>query len=569
MNDLRFAVRQLLKNPGFAAVSVLSLAVGIAVNVTVFSCLNALMFRPPTGAKDPERLVYLHEMAGGIPYAEFEFLREHNTVFSAIAASAACQNGVRMDYASSQSVSNGVPVPRQIEYPPVNFVSANYFSLIGAEFKMGRGFLPEEDQTPGLHPVAVLSHQFWKRRFNSDPNVVGQTLSLNRRAYTVVGIAPENFPREPGVFVPPDAWAPFMMQRELDPGQFGLQPNTGAPRGVRFYGRLKTDATLAQAETEMGVLDDQFAKEFYDPKERRSPWPKYLESGFAFLPWRPWPIKALLTLVLAISGSVLLIACANVASLLLARATTRQREISVRLALGASRGRLMRQLMTESLIIACLGGVLGLLGGIRVAETAWPQLVANVIPAGLGESFNFSLDWRIIWYALALTLATGIIFGLVPALEATKASLNSALKQESTFLGHRFSRSRLRSVLIVGQVAVSLMFLIGTTLMLRRVQTGAVWEYGFETRRVLLRDFSTPAEHPREFHRSLLEKISAIPGVRSACVAQVWYAKYIRAQSMLVDGQPLHGMSRVALSRVPPEYFATLSIPIVRGRKFH
>lgn len=566
MSDLKFALRQLRKNPGFAVVALLSIAVGIAVNVTVFSCLNALLFREPSGVKNPERLVYLQAMAGGVPYAEFEFLRDHSSVFSALAASAPCRSAVRLEHAV---VSGDGSTARQTDSPNVEFVSGNYFSLIGTDFPLGRGFLPEEDRTPGTHPVVILSHRYWERSFNSDAGLVGQTVKLNGRAFTVVGIAPENCPREPGVFVPPAVWTPFVMRDELDPGQSALLlPDNGSQHGVQFYGRLKPAATRSQAETELGVLDDQFAKVFFDPKERRQPWLQFIESGFTFLPWRPWPMKVIVILTLLVSGAVLLIACANVANLLLARATTRQREMGVRLALGASRGRLVRQLLTESFIIACLGGALGLLAGVWAAGFVWPKLVVDVLPTGLGESFNFGLDWRIIEYALVMVLMTGVVFGLAPALETTRASLGSALKQEGTFLGERMSRSRLRSFLIVAQVAVSLTFLIGTTLMLRLVQTGTVREYGFETRHVLMIDFSTAARRPREFQRSLVERVLAIPGVRSACLAQVWYARDIPYRSMLVDGITPQRESGMALSRVTPKYFETLRIPIIRGRNF-
>ena len=566
--DACFGLRVLWKNPGFATVSVLSLAAGICINVVVFSCLDALLFRPPPGVKEPERLVYLHEMAGGVPYAEFEFLRDHSSLISGLAASAQCQRGVRLEYAASTPPADRQARQRQIEYPNVRFVSGNYFALIGTQFKLGRGFSPEEDQTPGLHPVVILSHLFWERRFNADPSLVGKSVMLNRRAYIVVGIAPENCPHEPGVFVPPAVWVPFMMQSDLDPGQFALRPNNGGPGGVRFYGRLKPGATMGRAEAELSFLDDQFARAYFDPKERRFPWPKYLESGFTFLPWRPVQMKLIVLLILMVSGSVLLVACANVTSLLLARATVRQREMSVRLALGASRARLVRQLVTESLILACLGGILGLVAGIWLGDTVWTRLVANVLPPGLGESFNFGLDWRLIRYALLLTLATGVTFGLAPAFEATKTSISSALKQERVFLGQRMSRLHLRSLLIVAQVAVSLTFLIGTTLMLRRVQTGTVREYGFETKRVLMIDFSTPAEHTSEFQQSLVETITTTPSVRSVSLAQVWYARYLRYQSMLVDGQSPSRASGVALSRVTPDYFATLDLPIIRGRNF-
>jgi predicted permease len=325
---------------------------------------------------------------------------------------------------------------------------------------------------------------------------------------------------------------------------------------------------MGQAEKELSFLDDQFATEYFDPKERRFPWPKYLESGFTFLPWRPVQMKLIVILILMISGSVLLVACANVTSLLLARATVRQREMSVRLALGASRARLIRQLVTESLILACLGGSLGLVGGIWLGEIVWPGLVANVLPPGLGDSFNFGLDWRLIRYALLLTVATGVAFGLAPAFEATKTSISAALKQERVLLGHRLSRLHLRSFLIIAQIAISLTFLIGTTLMLRRVQTGTIREYGFETKHVLMIDFSTQAKNTSEFQQSLLETIRTTPGVRFAALAQVWYARYIRYQSMLVDGKAPSRAAGLALSRVTPDYFAALGIPITRGRNF-
>ena len=246
--------------------------------------------------------------------------------FSGLAASEPCRSGVSLEYASTPSAA-GTPIPRrQTEYPTVRFVSGNYFSLIGTEFRHGRAFLPEEDRTGGSHPVVILSQLFWKRHFNSDTALVGQTVTLNTRAYTVVGIAPQNCPREPGVFNPPDAWVPLAMQNKLDPGQSSVHPNNGSSHGVQFYGRLKPGVTEAQAETALGILDDQFAKEFFDPNERREHWPSYLESGFTFLPTRPWQMKALILLILSISGTVLLIACANVASLLLARATARRRE---------------------------------------------------------------------------------------------------------------------------------------------------------------------------------------------------------------------------------------------------
>jgi len=566
LQDLRYGARMLWKHPGFTLVAVLSLTVGIAVNVTVFSCLNAVLFRSPPALKEPARLIYLHEMAGGIPYSEFEYLREHNTVFSALSASAQCKFGVIMEFQRSEVTSRDHLSPRQAYYPNLRFVSGNYFSVIGSDFTLGRGFRPEEDQTPGTHPVMILSHRFWKRRFNSDPNVLGATASINNVAYTIVGVAPENFPREPGVFATPDAWIPCMMQGQLDPGQLVLRPPDGSPRGTHFYGRLKPGATVAQAEGELDHLDRQFAQEYF-PKVRRELWMRYLQTGFAFFPWRP-EMAVFFTLIMVIVGMVLLIACANVASLLLARASARQLEMSIRLALGASRGRLVRQLLTESLLIAGVAGILGLLVGMWCSQFVWPRFTLYVLPAGWDQYFNFGFDWRIIRYALGLTLATGVVFGLVPALEASKSAVSAGLKQDNSFLGARFSGLRFRGILVAGQVAISLTFLIGTVLMLRRVQSGATRDYAFDIRPILMLDFGAPADHPREFQRALLDRLASIPGVKSAALGQVWYARYLDYKGLLVDGQAPARTGGIAQSKVAPNYFDTLGIAFVRGRNF-
>jgi predicted permease len=568
LQDIRYGLRMLWKNPGFTCVAVSSLTVGIAVNIIVLSCLNAVLFRSPPGLKEPERLVYLHEMDGGIPYAEFVYLRDHNTVFSALSASAECKFGVRLESDGADiSHRSGDSGPHRVAYPNLRFISANYFSIIGARFALGRGFFAEEDQTPETHPVIVLSHRFWQRHFNADPEVVGKTVNLNDLAYTVVGVASESLPREPGVFGAPEVWVPCMMNGQLDPGQFALRPHTDASRGVHFYGRLKAGATLGEAKAELEHLDSQFVKEYFNPKERRQPWARYLETGYAFFPWRP-ELAVLFTLIMLIVGMVLLIACANVASLLLARATARQREMSVRLALGAGRGRLIRQLLTESLIVAGLAGALGLLTGVWASNLVWPRFAVQVLPAGWDQYFYFGLDWRIIRYALILTLATGFIFGLIPSLEATKGTVSAGLKQESLFLGQRFSRSRLRSLLVIAQVAVSLTFLIGTGLMLRRVQTGISREYAFDIKPILMLDFGAPALHPREFQRVLLDKLASIPGIKAAALGQVWYGRYLEHKALLVDGQTPLRAGGVTQSKVAPNYFDTLGISFVRGRNF-
>jgi macrolide transport system ATP-binding/permease protein len=567
LKDVSFGLRMLRKNPGFTGVVVLSLGLGIGVNVAVFSCLSALVFRPLPGIRNPDNLVYQHSWMGGVPYQEFEYLRDHNQVFSALAASAPCRSPVHMESFPTDLRPDS---PRYEGYPAVRLVSANYFSVLGREAALGRAFLQEEDLTPGSHPVAVMSHRYWELAFDSDPDVVGKTILLNRIAFTVVGVAPADFPREPGEFISPNVWVPFMMQAELDPGQNGLHPNNGNEQGgVQFYGRLRSGTTLDQAKAELGILDRQFGKEYFVPREQEHAfsWAPYLQSGFAFLPWRR-EIALMFTLIMAIVGMVLLIACANLANLLLSRATTRQREMCVRLALGASRFRLVRQLLTENLLIALLSGATGLLLGAWAANIIGPRFVMAVMPSGWATVFDFNLDWRTFGYALALSLVTGVVFGLAPALESTKASLSAGLKQDNAVWGERISRSRLRNFLVVGQVAVSLAFLICTSLVLRRVQTGMNQKFNFEVAHVLMLDVSSPSTRPRQFQRELAERFRAVPGVKSAALGRVWYAPHRDYKSIRVDGQIPQRTAGITESIVAPEYFSTLEIPIVRGRNF-
>src|SRR5262249_51620163 len=211
-----------------------------------------------------------------------EYLRDHNSVFSAMSASAICHEAVRLELPAAVSSS----AQQRKEYIRVRLVSGNFFSLIGMEPVRGRAFLPEEDRTPGTHPVVVLDHAFWTQHFDSDPTLVGKTVLLNNTLFTVVGIAPENFPREPGNYFPPDAWVPSMMLTQLDPElKADMRPNTGGLHGVQLYGRLKPGATLADAKAELGFLDDQFAREYFDPKAHREPWVHHLETELRFLPW--------------------------------------------------------------------------------------------------------------------------------------------------------------------------------------------------------------------------------------------------------------------------------------------
>jgi len=429
--DLRTALRMLVKNPGFSAAAILALALGVGANSSIFSIINEAFLRPVPLAREPDRLVALGRASdgrsfGGFTHPGYLEYRAQSQSFSGLMA----YRGAEMNLASG-----GAP-----ERVRTTLVSHNYFSVLGVNASPGRTFLPEEDQTPGSHPVVVLSHRLWKNRFGMDPNIVGRTLVLNGQGFTVVGIAPEGFL---GVELgePADIWVPLMMEGTARP----LFPvlNNRLFDILHVVGRLKPGINLEQARAEMTVLAHALEEVNRATKKQMT---VVLSRNIRFTdPDFRAEAQTLLALLMTTAGVVLLIACANVANLLLARASVRRRETAIRLALGASRFQLVRQFLMESMLLALLGGALGIFVGIVL--TRLPQ-------AYLGPEYDFSPDIRVLTFTLLVSLLTGVIMGLTPSLQGSKPDLVPALKGIEFSGGYR--GGRLRRLLVVLQVAPSL-----------------------------------------------------------------------------------------------------------------
>src|SRR5215813_4779939 len=463
--DLRYGARMLLKRPGGAAIVALSMALGIGANATIFSFVNELLLRPPA-VERPQKLleVWDHSWQGGssfnsfmpLSYPEYAYYRDHNRVFSEMLA-------FDGDPELTSWGRNG-----QGEIIQSLYVSGNFFSSLGVKAALGRTFAPEEDRAPGTNPVVVLSHAFWQERLGADPNVVGSTMTLNGFSFNVIGVAPKGFTGLM-VGVMPDVWIPLMMgpQTKRDPE---LLTRRGAHM-ILGVGRLKPGLTLTQATADLNLLSSQLAQSFPDNNNVYEAviFPVTLLPG----PARGY-VAAFSGLFMLVVALVLVIACANAASYLLAQATARRREIAVRAALGASRSRLIRQTLAESVLLACLSGSLGWL----LTKWAAPLLLA-LAPPTLPLRFAVSPDYRVIGFTLLVTLLAGLLFGLAPAWKGTRIDLATSLKDGGS--GGGTSKSRIRSLLVVGQVAVCSLLLVGSGLCLRSLLNAQSIDIGFET----------------------------------------------------------------------------------------
>ena len=559
VQDVRYAVRMLRKSPGFTLVAILTLAFGIGINTAIFSFFDALVLRP-LPVKDPGRIVNAYRTVqnesryGTFSYLEYVYYRDQTSAFSGLAAS----GGARMTLSGKDGAGETVHAL---------LVSGNYFSLLGEDAALGRTFRPEEDQTPGSHPVVVLSYEFWRRRFGGNPNLPGKTITLNLIPYTVVGITHKGF----GGMLPdsPDLWVPAKMQGNALPGDDFLTNRNAA--WLRVVGRLKSGIRRDQAQAELTVLARQFARGKDDERQKVS---ITLTPGSFLTPGELGEVLPVAILLIGAVSLILLIACANIANLLLARGAARQKEIGIRQALGASRGRVVRQLLTENLLLALAGGAAGVLFSI------WPTalLVPMIHPPG-ERSFqlNLNLDVEVLGYTTLLSLLTGIACGLLPALRASKHSIVTTLKGESSALGHRVSRSMLRSALVVSQVAASLLLLVAAGLLVRAMQKAQTVNLGFDLKNVLvvsadLHLHGYDARRSAAFERQLMERLESLPGVKSVGLAElVPLGSSFSATNFAPEGHEiLPGVpkSYVSFNTISPGYFQTLGVPIVRGRDF-
>ena len=561
MNDLKFAFRQLLKNPGFTAVATVSLALGIAANTTIFSFVNVLLLRPPP-VEAPGTLwqVWRQNLKGGsvfsryqgLSYPGYVYFRDHNQSFDTLAAF-----DPETPFVSWSRDGIGQSVQCQ-------FVSGNFFDTCGIRATLGRCFGPQEDRQPGADPVAVVSHSFWKNSLGGDSQIVGRVLTINGIVLTIVGVAPEGFT---GLLagLSPDLWAPYLMAPVVlhDP-EWHTRTGAFSHFGV---GRLNPGVSAPQAEAELTGLIRRL--EEIEPRHNKDFAAAVFPSTMTPSPFRG-NVWAIASVLMGAVSMVLLIACANAANLMLARTVSRRREMAVRASIGASRWQLMRQVLAESVLLALLSGGLGL-----VLTNAFVPVLLRLAPPTLPIRPEVGLDSRVFAFTGLVSLLTGIVFGLAPAWQGTRTNLATALKEGLQAGGIR--RSRFASALIVGQIATCLVLLIASALCLRSLFNSQNVKLGFQienrvTAEVNLKDYGYSAEQMRQFNDGFLERVAALPSIESVAILD-----YLPLDSRYL------GITYNAEGREPPPereghalqtfdvgaaYFATMGTVLLRGREF-
>ena len=559
VQDLRYAVRQMARKPGLTIFAVLSLALGIGANSSIFSLVNAILFRE-LPAQRPQELVDVYSgREGEMQYATWSYpdyadVRQWNDVFSEFAV-------INLTVATHDD-------GRKTELLFGEQVSGNFFRLYGIRPALGRDFLPEEDVTEGTHPVVLLGHRFWQQRLGADPQIVGKTLKLNGQHLTVVGVIPEIFKGSfPGVAS--DFWVPMHIGKALA----GNSIEERDSRSLFAKARLKPGRTVEQAQAQLTSLVGRLRTAY--PQECEGLTVTLVPSQEVVLnPEIDGPIIGVAGLLMGIVGLVLLIACSNIANLLLVRAAERRREIAVRLALGAGRGRLIRQLLTESVLLALLGGLAGLLIAVWTARL----IVAFKPPLPIPLNLDVPLDWRVLTFTLGIALVTGLLCGLAPALQSTRPGVVTALKDEEGGWMRRHRKLGLRNLLVVAQVATSSLLLVGAGLFLRSLGQAQSIDPGFQLRNGVAVQLALELggvydeTKGRAFYERLLERTRALPGVRSASLVEhLPLGLNIHVSDVEIEGRPKPRKGEeleVDRSGAMPGYFETMGIPILAGRDF-
>ncbi|MGA9769122.1 MAG: ABC transporter permease [Blastocatellia bacterium] len=545
LKDVRFGVRMLVKNPGFAVVAVIALALGIGANTAIFSVVNAVLLRPlPFEA--PDRLMVIRETK--LPqFPEFSvapgnFLdwQKQSTVFEQMAA---------IQTSPFNLVGTGEPERLQGQR-----VTDGFFAMLGAQPQIGRVFMPEEDQ-PGHSNVVILSHGLWQRRFGGDPNILSQTIMLNGQSFNVVGVMPPTF-RYGGRNT--ELWTPIAFTAQ-DSQQHG-------GHYIQAIGRLKPGVTLEQTQEELSAIAVRLAEQY---PNSNAGWNvkvmPLLESAVR-------SIKPTLLVLLGAVAFVLLIACANVANLLLARAASRQKEVAIRTALGATRLRIIRQMLTESVLLSIAGGAVGLLLAL------WGiNLLLSLAPEDLPRVRDVSLDGKVLAFTIGITLLTGLIFGLVPALQASKPNLNETLKDAGRGSTEGGRHHIIRSGLVVFEIATALVLLVGAGLMIKSFLQLQQVDPGFNSSNALVVNVSLPkkkypeADQQEAFYSQLLRKVSTLPGVQTAGASCVLPLTDDFVLGFEIQGRPPYAPGDEPSTNyysVTPDYFKAMGIPLLKGRLF-
>jgi putative ABC transport system permease protein len=549
LKDLKHSVRMFLRTPGFTIVVIAALALGIGANTAIFSLVNTVMLKP-LAFPDPERIVLfqnLFRQAGRSPGAspdEYNFWRQQTQAFEKISA-----------YAFNVANLTGEGAPEQIQ---TTRASANFFRLCGADVIFGRTYTAEED-LPHAPKTAVLAYGFWRRRFGGDPQVIGERMTLSGESYEIIGVVGPNLKIE--IDEPPDVYVPFQLDPDRD------------DNGHYFtvIGRLKPGVTLAVANAQLQAGYGEYRRKHALPAA-------FPQIGFGSQPLQDALVegvrKSLFILVGAVSF-VLLIACANVANLLLARATARKREIAIRAAVGAGRGRIVRQLLTESVLLSLAGGIVGLAVGFIGIRAILSVSPGNIPRIGL-EGASVGLDWRVLGFTLALSIATGILFGLVPALQSSRADLNNTLKESSSRSGTGLRHNRTSALLVMTEMALALVLLVGAALLIRTFVAIRHVNPGFNARNVLTMRMSLtgpPFEKSAgvtQLVHNALRRVGGLPGVEVAgftCCVPLEGGFGLPFQ---IPGRPDGPTSQggAGWTMVSAGYFETFKIPILRGRTF-
>ncbi|HXX01669.1 MAG TPA: ABC transporter permease [Candidatus Acidoferrales bacterium] len=559
LQDLKCGVRGLTKSPGFAALAIVTLALGIGANTTIFSWINSTLLNPVPGLTNPSEVVSLTLSKPGenpfpFTYPDVEAMREGQKSFTGIIA---C-NFVQISLTGK----------RKPERLSGMVASANYFDVLGVRPFLGRGFLPADDDKPGGAPVAVISYRLWQTHFAADPNIVGQMVELNQHPYSIVGVTPAAFQgSQTGVRT--DIWVPIMMEAQLNP--LGDLLRDHHYFWLFAFGRLKPGVSLAQAQDEMTRLLKREVDNY--PEEHKghravSVYPLWQNPfGLNFV------MAKLLPTLMCIAGLVLLLACANVANLMLVRSVGRRREIAIRISMGGSRWRLVRQLLVESLLLSLAGGVVALLFTLWTQGTLMKFLpITPDIPLLL----TVEADRTVLLTTLAISVLTGVIFGILPALRASGVAPADVLKEESGSMSGGLGKARLASALVVGQISLSLLLLVCAGLFIRSFRSAREIDPGFNPHNVLIASYDLftagyDDATGTEFHRQLLAKLETLPGLQSVALSSrvpLTFAGGSTAVKPEGYVSPANESMETQVAIVSPNYFHTMQIPMAKGRDF-
>jgi len=555
--DLRYSLRMIVKAPGYAAITILTLALGIGANTTIFSWINSSLLNPVPGISNASEVLSLTQGKPGdsplgFSYPDFEAMRDGQQSFTGLTACI---------FTPMSLTGKGKP-----ERIWGMIASANYFDVLGVRPMLGRGFLPEEDQKPGGAPVAVISDRLWQTHFGANRNILGQTIELNEHPYTIVGVAPPLFQgSQTGLRM--EIWVPIMMESQFMTVSDLLHDHHNF--WLFAFGRLKPGVALQQAQEEMTLHLKREAKNY--PEEHKGH-----DSVTAYPLWRnPFSMNyflaTLLPMLMAIAGLVLLLACANVANLMLVRSVGRRREIAIRMSLGASRWRLVRQLLVESLMLALAGGAVALL------ITSWTAgTLMKFVPSGdFPISLNIQADRTVLLVTLVISLLTGVIFGILPALRSSSVAPIAVLKEESGTVSGGLRKARLASGLVVAQISLSLVLLVCAGLFIRSFLSAQQIELGFNEHNVAIASYDLftagySKESGAEFHRQLEAKLEALPGIQSVALSSRLPGLSPGSTSVKPEGyvSQTNETMETPMAIVTPNYFRTMQMPLAQGREF-